>query len=135
MMLMTMISLQAAYGSPGLQPVGGRGSVGKASSSPTPPQSAWSQPGSTPDATAYPYSGMSPARSPSTGGYSRTAVGGPAAPTATAASMWQWQNNNGAGPADITTAAPTTTEVGDMMFHGSEPAFGNLGSMFTGQFQ
>ena len=43
-----------AYGSPGgqqgLQPVGGRGSVGKASGSPTPPQSAaaWPQPGSTP---------------------------------------------------------------------------------------
>jgi aryl hydrocarbon receptor nuclear translocator len=60
----------AGYGSPGLQAGGstsggGRGSVGKASGSPTPPQSAaWQQPsGSTPGpAEAYPYSSMSPAR-------------------------------------------------------------------------
>ena len=59
------------YGSPGqgLGAVGGRGSVGKASGSPTPPQSAWSQPGSTPGPSDYPaYTpGMSPARSPGTG--------------------------------------------------------------------
>jgi aryl hydrocarbon receptor nuclear translocator len=57
----------AGYGSPGLQPGsggGGRGSVGKASGSPTPPQSAaWQPSGSTPGpAEAYPYSSMSPAR-------------------------------------------------------------------------
>ena len=80
------------YGSPGqgLGAVGGRGSVGKASGSPTPPQSAWSQPGSTPGPSDYPaYTpGMSPARSPGTG-YRPS-------PT-TASSMWQWQNNNGSG--------------------------------------
>ena len=57
----------AGYGSPGLQAGsggGGRGSVGKASGSPTPPQSAaWQPSGSTPGpAEAYPYSSMSPAR-------------------------------------------------------------------------
>lgn len=114
--------VQAAYGSPGLQPVGGRGSVGKVSGSPTPPQS-WSQPGSTPGADAsYPYAGMSPSRSPGTG-YARPAP---------ASSMWQWQNNNGA--TDPTSGVPTT-EVGDMLFHGATPSFENLGSMFTGQFQ
>jgi len=52
-------------GSPGLSGGGGRGSVGKASGSPTPPQSAgaWQPSGSTPGpAEAYPYSSMSPAR-------------------------------------------------------------------------
>ena len=107
----------AAYGSPGpgqaLGGVGGRGSVGKASGSPTPPQSAWSQPGSTPGPEQYPpYSGMSPARSPcpTTGGYPR----GPA-PAAHASSMWpgQWQNNNGAG--DLAPAPPTSEPGVDML--------------------
>ena len=124
----------AAYGSPGqgLQPVGGRGSVGKASGSPTPPQSTWSQPGSTPGPESYPYSaGMSPARSPSTG-YSR----GPAPPTS---SMWgaahtgQWPNNN--GNTEL-AAAPPTSESVDMLsmlggHHGAQP-YESLGSMFTG---
>jgi len=115
--------VQAAYGSPGLQPVGGRGSVGKVSGSPTPPQS-WSQPGSTPGAEAsYPYSNLSPSRSPGTG-YAHPAP---------ASSMWQWQNNNGAPGPDVTRAP--TTEVGDMLFHGATSSFENLGSMFTGQFQ
>jgi len=120
-----------AYGSPGqgLQPVGGRGSVGKASGSPTPPQSAWSQPGSTPGPeSSYPYSGMSPARSPGTG-YARP-------PAAAAPSMWQWQNNNGS--ADLTSAPPTTEGVDmlTMLGHpGTAPNYENLGSMFTGQYQ
>ena len=99
----------AAYGSPGV----GRGSVGKASGSPTPPQSAWSQPGSTPGPEGYgpgPYSGMSPARSPcpTTGGY--RPVGPPAPP---APSMWpQWQNNNG----DLSAPPPTSETQGvDML--------------------
>ena len=100
----------AAYGSPGVGVAGGRGSVGKASGSPTPPQSAWSQPGSTPGPESYggPYSGMSPARSPcpTTGGYRAPPPPGPAP------SMWpQWQNNNG----DL-SAPPPTSETGvDML--------------------
>merc|ERR1719471_54953 len=126
-----------AYGSPGqaLQPVGGRGSVGKASGSPTPPQSAWSQPGSTPGPDSYPYSaGMSPARSPSTGGYSRAPAPAPAPP-----SMWgaQWQNNN--GNTEL-TAPPPTSESVDMLsmlggHHGAATSYESLGSMFTGQYQ
>lgn len=126
----------AAYGSPGqaLQPVGGRGSVGKASGSPTPPQSAWSQPGSTPGPENYPYSaGMSPARSPSTGGYSRA----PAPPPSS--SMWgaQWQNNN--GNTEL-AAPPPTSESVDMLsmlggHHGAPSSYESLGSMFTGQYQ
>jgi len=116
------------YGSPGQGLVGGRGSVGKASGSPTPPQSAWSQPGSTPGPTDYPgYTpGMSPARSPGTG-YRPS-------PT-TASSMWQWQNNNGSSELG---AAPPTTEPGvDMlsMLHGATPSYENLGGMFPGQYQ
>lgn len=132
----------AGYGSPGgqsLQTVGGRGSVGKVSGSPTPPQSAWSQPGSTPGPADYPYSGMSPARSPSTG-YGRPAPGGAAA--AAAPSVWGgWQNNNGAGP-DLSGAAghPATTEGVDMLSMlghggGAAPSYENLGSMFSGQYQ
>jgi len=126
----------AAYGSPGqaLQPVGGRGSVGKASGSPTPPQSAWSQPGSTPGPENYPYSaGMSPARSPSTGGYSRA----PGPPPSS--SMWgaQWQNNN--GNTEL-AAPPPTSESVDMLsmlggHHGAPSSYESLGSMFTGQYQ
>ena len=123
----------AAYGSPGqaLQPVGGRGSVGKASGSPTPPQSAWSQPGSTPGPENYPYSaGMSPARSPSTG-YTRA----PGPPPSS--SMWgaQWQNNN--GNTEL-AAPPPTSESVDMLsmlggHHGAPSSYESLGSMFTGQ--
>ena len=125
----------AAYGSPGqgLQPVGGRGSVGKASGSPTPPQSAWPQPGSTPGPESYPYSaGMSPARSPSTGGYPR----GPAPPPAS--SMWgaQWQNNNGNTELAAPPGAPATSESVDMLsmlgHHGAPTSYESLGSMFTG---
>lgn len=129
----------AAYGSPSqaLGGVGGRGSVGKASGSPTPPQSAWSQPGSTPGPEQYPpYSGMSPARSPcpSTGGY-------PRAPAAPASSMWpgQWQNNNGAGDLSAGVSAPPTSEGVDMLsmlgHHGAGTTYESLGSMFTGQYQ
>ena len=99
----------AAYGSPGV----GRSSVGKASGSPTPPQSAWSQPGATPQPESYapgPYSGMSPARSPcpTTGVYRPVPPPGPGP----APSMWpQWQNNNG----DL-SAPPPTSETGvDML--------------------
>jgi len=119
----------AGYGSPGqsLQ-VGGRGSVGKASGSPTPPQSAWSQPGSTPgpdpSASYPPYSGMSPARSPGT--YTRP----PATP-----GMWpQWQQSNGS---DI-NSTPTTEQSVDMLSmlgHSANPSYENLGSMFSGQYQ
>jgi aryl hydrocarbon receptor nuclear translocator len=117
------------YGSPGqgLQPVGGRGSVGKASGSPTPPQSAWPQPGTTPGPESYPYGGgMSPSRSPG-GGYVRPGV------TAPPAGMWQWQNNNGAGE----LSAPPTTESVDMlgMLGHAQPSYETLGSMFTGQYQ
>jgi len=130
----------AGYGSPGhqgLQSVGGRGSVGKASGSPTPPQSAWSQQGSTPGPD-YPYSNMSPARSPSTG-YARPPGGGaPPAP-----SMWGgWQGNNGSGE-HLTGAPggpPTTTEGVDMLSMlghagGGPTPYENLGSMFSGQYQ
>ena len=105
--------------------------MGKASGSPTPPQSAWSQPGSTPGPESYPYSaGMSPARSPSTGGYPR----GPAAPPAS--SMWgaQWQNNN--GNTEL-AAPPATSESVDMLsmlgHHGAASSYESLGSMFTGR--
>ena len=101
----------AGYGSPGVGVAGGRGSVGKASGSPTPPQSAWSQPGSTPGPEsggypAGPYSGMSPARSPCPS-YPRA----PHPPT----SMWpgQWQNNN--GTAELSAAPPTSEPGVDML--------------------
>lgn len=124
----------AGYGSPGLQPGsgGGRGSVGKASGSPTPPQSAaaaWQQPsGSTPGpAEAYPYSSMSPARSPSSG-YPRPGVA-----AAVPAAMWQWQNNNGTADPALT---PTTEGVDMLSMLGhSQPSYENLGSMFSGQYQ
>ena len=112
----------ATYGSPsqvGVPVGGGRGSVGKASGSPTPPQSAWSQPGSTPGPDSGhggqypPYSGMSPARSPcpSTTGYPRA----PPPPGPAAGSMWpgQWQNNNGTG--ELTAPPPATSESVDML--------------------
>jgi len=125
----------AGYGSPGVGVAGGRGSVGKASGSPTPPQSAWSQPGSTPGPEsggypAGPYSGMSPARSPCPS-YPRA----PHPPT----SMWpgQWQNNN--GTAELSAAPPTSEPGVDMLsmlgHHGAGAAYENLGSMFTGQYQ
>jgi aryl hydrocarbon receptor nuclear translocator len=114
------------YGSPG-QGLQGRGSVGKASGSPTPPQSAWSQPGSTPGPADYPgYTpGMSPARSPSTG-YRPS--------PSTAPAMWQWQNNNGS--AELGPPPPPEPGV-DMlsMLHGAAPSYENLGGMFTGQYQ
>jgi len=134
----------AAYGSPsqvGVGVGGGRGSVGKASGSPTPPQSAWS--GSTPGPDGGhggqypPYSGMSPARSPcpSTTGYPRA----PPPPGPTAGSMWpgQWQNNNGTG--ELTAPPPATSESVDMLsmlgHHGAGTTYESLGSMFTGQYQ
>lgn len=126
----------AGYGSPSQGLVtGGRGSVGKASGSPTPPQSAWSQPpGSTPGPEQYPsYAGMSPARSPCPStGYPRSAP-------APGSGMWpgQWQNNNGADLA--ASAAPPTSEGVDMLnmlgHHGAGSAYESLGSMFTGQYQ
>lgn len=126
----------AAYGSPGqgLQPVGGRGSVGKASGSPTPPQSAWPQPGSTPGPESYPYSaGMSPARSPSTAGYSR------APPPPPASSMWgaQWQNNNGNTELAPPAASSESVDMLSMLggHHGAPASYESLGSMFTGQYQ
>jgi hypothetical protein len=50
--------------------------------------------------------------------------------------MWQWQNNNGS--AELATAPPTTEGVDmlTMLGHpGTAPAYENLGSMFTGQYQ
>ena len=165
-----------AYGSPGgASSTGGlpaatgvphgRASVGKNSGTPTPPQSAWSQPPSVsqsapvaPDpSSSYHYSNLSPNRSP--GLYRGT----PAAPSHTAAaphSMWHWQGNGQAtglelGHPQATALPPHQTELGDMLHmlghHGGAAAaaahhhtaaaatahhgFENLGGMFTGQYQ
>lgn len=96
----------AAYGSPGgasaaSQQVAapGRASVGKNSSTPTPPQSAtWAQPTATATseaaaaaAAAYHYSNLSPSRSP---GLYRAAAASTAVASAPS-SMWHWQQGNG----------------------------------------
>jgi len=119
----------AGYGSPGQALVGGRGSVGKASGSPTPPQSAWSQAGGTPDYPAY-TPGMSPARSPGAGYRAPPAT----APGPTPGMWATWGNSNGAGDG-VTGVPPPTTEGGvDMVSMLGHPGYENI-NMFTGQYQ
>lgn len=144
----------AAYGSPGVQP--GRASVGKNSGTPTPPQSAWTQPVTAPvpvvpSSDSYHYSNLSPSRSP---GLYRTPTH-----SAAASSMWHWQATAGNGQATglelghhLNPHPHEQHQLGDMLHvlghHGamahstaagipppSHHGFENLGGMFTGQYQ
>lgn len=131
----------AGYGSPGpnsMQPQqhqvhgGGRGSVSKNSGTPTPPQSAWTQPTSVSD--SYTYSNLSPSRSPgsiyrtSTSSTSAAAAAASAAAALAASSappaaaMWpHWQGNGQATGLDlnshpaVTVGQPQHHELGDML--------------------
>eukprot|EP00095_Tigriopus_kingsejongensis_P002991 snap_masked-scaffold250_size238258-processed-gene-1.7 protein:Tk02991 transcript:snap_masked-scaffold250_size238258-processed-gene-1.7-mRNA-1 annotation:"aryl hydrocarbon receptor nuclear translocator homolog isoform x11" len=146
----------AAYGSPGVQP--GRTSVGKNSGTPTPPQSAWTQPVIAPvvpvvpaSESSYHYSNLSPSRSP---GLYRTPA------HSAASSMWHWQATAGNGQATGLELGHHLNphpheqhhQLGDMLHvlghHGAmghptaagippptHHGFENLGGMFTGQYQ
>ena len=130
----------AGYGSPGPNSMppqqqqvhgGGRASVGKNSGTPTPPQSAWTQPTSVSD--GYTYSNLSPSRSPgsvyrsSTSSSAAAAAASAAAALASssapsAASMWpHWQGNGQATSLDlnhhhaVATGQPQHHELGDML--------------------
>lgn len=130
----------AGYGSPGPNSMppqqqqvhgGGRTSVGKNSGTPTPPQSAWTQPTSVSD--SYTYSNLSPSRSPgsvyrsSTSSSAAAAAASAAAALASssapsAAAMWpHWQGNGQATSLDlnphhaVASAQPQHHELGDML--------------------